>query len=127
MNHHINLEVRQVPGKGRGVFAKKDFEIGEVIDVVPIIILPDVQWQHVEKTELTNYCYGWGENKEHAAVALGYGSLYNHSYRPNLNYIRKINDSVIEYVCIQPIKKGDECLINYNGDPNSMEKVWFEL
>jgi hypothetical protein len=47
-----------------------------------VIVFPPDEWQYVEKTQLYNYCYGWGENNDAAAVALGFGSIYNHSYQP---------------------------------------------
>ena len=32
----------------------------------------------------------------------------------------------IDFYCIKPIPAGSEILINYNGDANNHEKVWFE-
>jgi hypothetical protein len=31
----------------------------------------------------------------------------------------------IDFYCIKPIAAGDEILINYNGEADNMEKVWF--
>ena len=36
------------------------------------------------ETVLKDYCFNWAEGK--VALALGYGSIYNHSYRPNARY-----------------------------------------
>jgi hypothetical protein len=32
----------------------------------------------------------------------------------------------IDFYCIKSIPAGEEILINYNGDANNHEKVWFE-
>jgi SET domain-containing protein len=121
------IEVREVPGKGRGVFALKRFEVGDIIEVAHVIPIPGEQWEHIEKTQLYHYCYGWGEGEKDAAVALGCGSLYNHSYRPNCVYIKKFSQGVIEYKCIRAIDANEEITINYNGAPDRLDPVWFEL
>ena len=121
------LEVRNVPGKGRGVFALQKFELGDVIDVSPVIPIVGKEWEHIEKTILNNYCYGWGEEGQDAAVALGFGSLYNHSYRPNCLYTKKVSQGVIEYTALRMIQPGEEITINYNGSPERQDPVWFEM
>jgi SET domain-containing protein len=72
---------------------------------------------------LGNYVFVWEDNK--FAVALGYGSLYNHSYEPNAKYIRK-KDKIL-FQAIKDIKSGEEITINYNGNPKSQDKVWFDV
>ena len=59
-------------------------------------------------------------------IALGYGSMYNHSYEPNAKYKRNFSNQTITFVAIKPIKKREEITVNYNGDPINQEKVWFE-
>jgi hypothetical protein len=34
------VEVRRVRGKGRGVFARRPIEAGEVIETCPVLVLP---------------------------------------------------------------------------------------
>ena len=46
----------------------------------PVLISCKNEWKYLKKTVLFYYCFSWGENYEHSAIALGYGSLYNHSY-----------------------------------------------
>jgi SET domain-containing protein len=121
------LEVVHFPSKGRGVVARRSFSAGETVDTVPVLVLPAEQWPHVEKTELFNYTYGWGPNLEHAALALGYGSLYNHSYRPNARYIRNLGELTIDFVALRNIEEGEEVTVNYNGDPTDTSPVWFEV
>jgi len=121
------LEVVHFPGKGRGVVARRRFSAGEIIESVSVLVLPAEQWEHIEKTVLYNYTYGWGPKTEHAALALGLGSLYNHSYRPNARYIRHLDDLTIVFVAVRTIEEGEEVTINYNGDPEDTSPMWFEV
>ena len=59
-------------------------------------------------------------------VALGFGSLYNHSYTLNARY-EDVNGHMKNYVAIRDIQAGEEVMINYNGDANSTEPVWFDV
>ncbi len=61
-----------------------------------------------------------------AAIVLGYGSIYNHSYVPNVLYFRKFDERVMEYVALRIIAAGEEITINHNGNPDDRTPVWFE-
>src|SRR3982751_6561045 len=76
------IEVKRVKGKGRGVFARRLIRKGEVIERVPMLVLPNEESE--SGPVLSHYCFAWGKGT--VALALGYGSLYNHSYRPNARY-----------------------------------------
>ena len=76
------IEVKQIKGKGRGVFARRLIYDGEVIERVPVLVLPVGESRTASgPTPMSDYCFDWGRGT--VAVALGYGSLYNHSYQPN--------------------------------------------
>lgn len=119
-----SLEVKYLDSKGRGVFAKRFFEKGELIERVPMLPLSQ-QEEPVEKSQvLYNYVFGWGPDL--SAIALGYGSIYNHSYKPNAVYIRHVELLVMDIIALEQITPGEEILINYNGDPKSQQPVWFD-
>ena len=61
------------------------------------------------------------------AMALGTGSLYNHSFEPNAQYLRLFGEQAIEYVALHDIREGEEITINYNGDPDDDSPVWFKI
>jgi hypothetical protein len=111
---------------GKGVFAGRDIEPGEIIEICPIILFPKDQLADVRKTFLDDYYFDWGEDGEWFALALGYGSLYNHSYQPNAEYGMDFEAHTIDFYCIKPIEAGTEIMINYNGDVDNQTKVWFE-
>ncbi len=125
---HNAILVRISPGKGRGVFALRRFRKGEVIERAPVIVLPDPEWKHLEKTALRDHYFAWG--KSAAAFALGYISMYNHSYSPNAFFRMKRADLMIEVVALQSIEANAEILANYNarpGAPGANKPMWFKV
>lgn len=123
----MELYIREVPGRGQGVFCTVDLQAGEEIEVCPVIICPPEDRQHIDKTHLYNYYFLWGEEQQHIAIALGYGSVYNHSYEPNARYETYFEDALIRFVAIKDIPADTEITVNYNHDTGSRDKVWFEV
>ena len=111
-----------------GVFAVSRFAGGEIIETAPIILITATEWPHIEPTVLALYIYNFGPtaDEEHAAIALGYGSLYNHSYEPNAKYIKNWDEQVIRLIAVRDIQPGEEITINYNGSPADQTPIWFE-
>ena len=119
-----NFEVRNVPGKGRGVFATSRLKQGEIIEESPVIVIPSREEKHLEKTELYNYYFAW--KKKDIAVALGYGSLFNHSYSPNAKYDFKYGKKLIIVKALREINAGEEITFNYNWNPKDKSPIWFK-
>lgn len=118
------LYVAESPGKGRGVFTDSPLSKGDIIEVCPVILFDDwEEAQHIDATPLSHFYYRWTEGVN--ALALGYGSLYNHSYCPNAYYRRNYENQTLEFVALRDIRPGEEILINYNGDPNCKAPLWF--
>lgn len=118
--------VATVPGKGRGVVANRAIARGEVVERSPVIVVPPEQCESLEKTILDVYVFLWGADKESLAVALGVGSLFNHSYSPNVVYTRELESGTILFTALADIAAGTELTVNYNGRPDSLEPVWFD-
>lgn len=112
---------------GRGIFATRDIKKGKLIHQAPIIISPKEEFEYIEKTVLANYVFCWGEKYEDCAIALGFGSLFNHSYTPNAKYKFKRKKETIDFYAHTDIKAGEEILINYNGNPDDKSPLWFEV
>lgn len=123
----MSIFVNSVEGKGRGVFTGKKIYKGEIIESAPVIEFPEEEWGHVGETIFGVYCFFWGEDLKSGALALGNGSLYNHSYRPNAIFCRRVSDKVIDFVAIRDIEEGEEITINYNGKPDNSDPVWFDV
>jgi SET domain-containing protein len=118
------IRVRNVKGKGRGVFACAIITKGELIERAPVLLVPI---EHLigglYSPILARFFYLW--NKKHVAISLGYGSLYNHSYQPNAHY--QHGRMAISYTALRDIAKGEEITINYNGDPADRSPVGFPV
>jgi len=114
----IYISKSKIKNAGIGVFASKDIEKREIIETVPIIETSDSDVSYVY--QLVDYVFRFGEKP---VVALGYGSIYNHSYEPNATYKKILKNKVITFVAIKPIKKGEEITVNYNGDPDDKTPV----
>ncbi|MBN3942889.1 SET domain-containing protein [Nostoc sp. NMS9] len=111
--------------KGRGVFAQKRFLKGEIIERVPVVLIPAEQVEFLDKTILGNYYYDW-EDKA-AAIALGLSSLINHSYHPNSYYVKKFADRELDLIAYRDIEAGEEITANYNGSPDDKSPIWFDV
>lgn len=107
----------------RGVFATRDISKGELLHEAPVISYPNDQHEHIEKTLLADYAFEYGKN--HSAILLGYGMLFNHSYQPNTDYEIDFKNHTFNFYAFTDIKKGDELLINYNGDVDDNDPLWF--
>lgn len=100
---------------GRGVFAARDIEQGEVFERCPVIVIPDSELPLAARTLLYDYYYDWGDDLDAAGVALGFGSLYNHSFDPSAAYEKLFAEMRVDMTARRPIRHGEEITINYNG------------
>lgn len=107
----------------RGVFATQDIKKGTLFHEAPVISYPNDQHEHIEKTLLADYTFEYGIN--HSAILLGYGMLFNHSYEPNANYKINFDNHTFEFYAYTDIKAGEEILINYNGNVDNDDPLWF--
>lgn len=110
--------------KGRGVYTDKKIEWDTLIERCPVLEIPASEVELIAPTVLYNYYFCWGKDQKQGAIALGLGSIYNHSYTPNAIYIPRLEEKVIEFVAIKKILANDEITINYNGTPNDQSKLW---
>lgn len=108
----------------RGVFATVDIPKGTLIHEAPVIPYPNREHVHIEKTLLADYAFEYGKN--HTAFLLGYGMLFNHSYTPNATYDINFQNHTFDFFAYKDIKAGEEILINYNGDVDDQEPLWFD-
>jgi uncharacterized protein len=111
---------------GRGVFTIHDIDADSLIEICPVIIIPKEQLAIIHKTVLHDYYFLWGDHSDQAAIALGFGSLYNHQTDPNASYEMDFDNLYINIYSINHIHAGDEITINYNGESGNTEKLWFD-
>ena len=122
MLHLPHLYVGPSKLGGRGVFTSQAIERGSVVELAPALILAADDRAAIHQTRLHDYYFLW--NGEGAAIALGYGSLYNHSATPNLEYEMDYDFDQIRFSTIRPIAAGEELLIDYLSGGG--EQLWFD-
>lgn len=111
---------------GRGVFTGAPIPKGSIIEISPMIVLPVEEHEQLDATGLQDYYFMWGEKDQQCAIALGYGSLYNHSFEPNAQYRPDFVRRTLDFFAVRDIAAGEEITVNYNGDPRDAAPVWFE-
>ena len=119
------VSVRSTPQRGRGVFAEAPIEEGAIIESCPILRISAEEMPALMGTVLGNYLFQWGGTRDEGAVALGYGSLYNHSADPNALYVRKVE--TLDFVALRNIAPGEEITVSYHGGFGDKSPVWFEV
>ncbi|RMZ81451.1 hypothetical protein DV738_g2171, partial [Chaetothyriales sp. CBS 135597] len=114
--------------KGRGVFASHGIEQGTVIEISPVLIFsPTEVKNHLEQTCLNHYTYNWPSSTFNShtptqALALGLGSLFNHStLHQNVGWRRDLAMECIVYTALRDIAAGEELCISYGNG-----RLWFE-
>jgi hypothetical protein len=116
--------------RGRGVFAARAFRVGEVVEECPVVLLRKPY--EVLHKELKTIAFYWEASEGSAAtqaLALGYGSLYNHANPANMRYETDGDALVLRLVAVRDVGTDEELTINYNADGGahvSEDEWWFE-
>ena len=118
MAHDLRID-ESPTGAGRGVFAARAFAAGDEIERCPMLVVDGERGASLAHGA-EGYVFNWGD--ESTALALGFGSLYNHSFRPNATTLETPDELVI--TALRTIEAGEEIFINYLGTES--EGVWFE-
>jgi len=123
--HSDLIEVRRIPKKGRGVFARRHIRKGTVIERVPVILVSMKEvFSQAPRSKLADYVFI--RDRDTVAVVLGYGSLYNHSYQPNAQYYDSGRHTQV-FEAIRDIRPGEEITVNYNGSATDRRQVGFRV
>ena len=121
-----NLVIAPSENRGRGVFTTRNIPANTVIEISPVIELSPNDRKQIEGTKLFYYIFEWGKSKRKAAMALGYISMYNHSFEPNCEYEMDYENGNMTVRTIKQVKKGEELFFNYNGVPEDKSPLWFK-
>ena len=111
---------------GRGVFTSAPIHKGSIIEISPVIVMSKEDRVQIDDTKLHDYYFIWGEQDDQCAIVLGYGSLYNHAYKPNAEYTPDFGGKTLDFYALRDIKAGEEITVNYSGDPQGHIDLWFE-
>lgn len=125
-NSNLQIQHTQTP-KGRGVFARRNFRQGEIVETTPVLLI-HCPWDQLSR-EIQAVVYDWAflTSTEGTvwALALGPGSLVNHSDKPNLSFEADVDLQALVYRALIDIPLGDELTIDYNADIEAGRPDWF--
>jgi hypothetical protein len=119
-----NKYIKQVEGKGWGVFANVNFKEGDIIEFCRAHIMP-LREEIIKIPCLEKFCY-WADcgcdrclkEGQRPVVVLGYGSLYNSvssKEMRNTAYIQYLNINLQIFIADRDIKKNEE-LVCFHGE-----------
>jgi SET domain-containing protein len=120
------LYIKKIKGKGRGVFCKQIIWQGEEFEICPVIVLPASDYNILTASRLVDYFFNFNKDEQTLALALGFGSLYNHAVDSNASYTLNREDKLIIFYALEDIKPGTEICINYSGESGHEFIEWFE-
>ena len=137
---------------GRGVFAGKNFQKGDIIEMSPVVIFEGDYESESEEVKIINgkailiktiiheqlppqvynIIFDWSSlvlNDLHQnCIALLHGSLFNSKNPSNMEYSGNEEKMVIIFTAVRDILKDEELTINYSGGGGahtSKENNWF--
>ena len=143
---NFKFYLQNSPGKGRGVFSSEEIPSRTLVHISPVLLFPfenkpeneiilnetennnnncnnnnnqievrkDVS---LEREILNHYTYTWGRDQ---ALAIGLGSMFNHSRQNNVGFIINKEELIISYYTLRDIRKDEELCINYGNN------LWFD-
>jgi SET domain-containing protein len=131
---------------GRGVFSNAALPAGTVVEVSPMLLITR---EEGDRDDLFGrYIFEWDVDADPTAyaLALGWGSLFNHSGDPSCGYTRADDDETLAaslavgapggvaacapgmapaliFTTVRPVAAGEELTIDYSGVGE--EDMWF--
>lgn len=121
-----SIFISQSEGRGKGVFTNADIPVDTIIEISPVIVMSAEERKLLDQTKLHDYIFVWGADNNQCCMALGYVPVYNHDYASNCEYFMDFTEENIMVKTVRDVKEGEELTINYNGDWNDGNSVWFD-
>ncbi|KAJ4491294.1 cytidine deaminase-like protein [Lentinula edodes] len=119
---HLNssgCRIQYSESKGRGVYASREIPRNTVIEISPVLFFGKEEYEKYGKyTVLDHYTFKWKDGR--MALALGLGSLFNHSNSPNVSYTLDPCTDSIRYRTVRNIDPDEELCIFYGHN------LWFD-
>ena len=117
--------------RGRGVFAARAIKAGEIVETCPVVVINGFVGDLPR--EIGQIVFGWSylvtrQVGPLTAIALGYGSLYNHDNPANMRYEADGQLPALRYIAVRDVAPDEELTVNYNahgGGAEWNENAWF--
>jgi uncharacterized protein len=127
------VEVRHTgTSKGLAVYALRSLGAGEHVETCPVILFTEDDYGALPKAireRLFNWSALISKPRRQHALALGYGSVYNHANPANLTYSALRSNSTLTFIAARAIGIGEELTINYDersGTDPFDESAWMK-
>ena len=111
----LKIYLKDSPLHNLGVFSSQKIEKGEVIDICPFLSFPQSSKEKIPVFSNYAFCYPRSENWTTHALVLGYGSYYNHSETPSVDWNTNEDDRTFIFFTLRDIDEGEELFINYGN------------
>ena len=115
-NESFNLsrvEYTRRPGGEYTIVGKSQFAKGEIVEICPVVLVGEI-CKTIEK--IKDLIFELDRNKNMWGLVLGYGSMYRHSDKPNLDYAYNPKSRQMYFITNRPINMNEELTINYGSD-----------
>jgi hypothetical protein len=119
------LYIKEIKGKGRGVFCNKDIAAGAIIEVCPIIVVQAEDVPAIQNTRLVDYSFYFNRDENLFSLAMGFGSMYNYARYPNASHELNHELKIMLYTASTYIPAHTEICINYSGEYGNDFSRWF--
>jgi SET domain-containing protein len=102
------------PIHGQGVYAAVDLKKGEVIERCPYLVIDDDDL--AEENRLNDYLFTSPDVSTDYLVIMGYGMMYNHSFKPNAEWEIDDDNRFVKFSATKDIKAGEEIFQDYGKE-----------
>ena len=119
------LYVKEVRGKGRGIFCRDLILQDDTIEICPVIVIPAVHRDIIENTKLGDYCFYFNKEENTLSLVMGFGSMYNYAWYANAAYVLDRENKIMKYTAQEMIPPHTEITINYSGEQGYDYSKWF--
>lgn len=110
IDRRLYISKSPLDGADWGVFAESFIPKGTTIEIARTLKIKN-KYLFQDGNPLNDYVFRLDE--KNSILALGFGSLFNHSNNPHVTY--KVTDGKVYYITEMDIYPGDEIFISY-GD-----------
>jgi uncharacterized protein len=107
------VEYMKRPGGDYTIIGKTQFGKGEVVEICPVVLVGEIA-KTLDK--IKDLIFELDKNKSQWGLVLGYGSLYRHSDKPNLDYAYNPKGRQMYFITNKIIQSHQELTINYGSD-----------
>ena len=99
---------------GFGVFAGKDFNIGDTLELCYYLVTDDSDI--TDSCVLHDYVFQTPNEEEEYLVPLGHAMMYNHNSDPNAEWDIHEDNNFVRFKALKNILKGEEIFHDYGEE-----------